>query len=142
MKSAPAELKRRSIFAATSARALIQHGDCALAQQMLSNSLNAQWDSELVALYGDCQGADVVAQIEQAEKWLVVHKQEAGLLLALEKLCLHQKLWGKARSYLDASISLEPSHAAYTALGQLAEGLGKPEEAHRYFQSAMDLSKK
>src|SRR5450759_3447831 len=112
-----------------------------LAQQILTDSLNAQWDSELVALYGDCQSSDVVAQIEQAEKWLIQNKQDAGLLLALGKLCLHQKLWGKAQNYLDASNSIAPSHAAYTALGQLAERLGKSDEAFKYYQNAMAVAK-
>ena len=140
LKNIPADFKRRSKIAATAARALIQLGGCSLAQQMLSDSLNAQWDSELVALYGDCQSNDVVAQIEQAEKWLIQNKQDAGLLLALGKLCLHQKLWGKAQSYLDASNSIAPSHAAYTALGQLADRLGKSDEAFKYYQQAMAVA--
>jgi HemY protein len=139
LKSMPAEFKLRSRIAATAARALNQHGGGSLAQQLLADSLNAQWDSELVALYGDCLSNNVVAQIEQAEKWLALHSQDAGLLLALGKLCLHQRLWGKAQSYLDASNSIAPSHAAYTALGQLAERLGKSEEALRCHQSAMAL---
>jgi HemY protein len=159
LKNIPADFKRRSKIAATAARALIQHGGdtlaqppqggrrsvpdgsaVTLAQQLLTDSLNAQWDSELVALYGDCQSNDVVAQIEQAEKWLIQHKQDAGLLLALGKLCLHQKLWGKAQSYLDASNSIAPSHAAYTALGRLAERLGQSDEAFKYYQQAMGLA--
>ncbi len=141
LKNIPADFKRRSKIAATSARALMHLGSGALAQQMLTDSLNTQWDSELVALYGDCQSGDVVAQIEQAEKWLNQHKQDAGLLLALGKLCLHQKLWGKAQSYLDASNSIAPSHAAYTALGKLADRLGKPDVAFKYYQQAMELVK-
>ncbi len=141
LKHIPADIKRRSKFAATAARALMQYGGCPLAQQLLTDSLNAQWDGELVVLYGDCPSGDMVAQIEQAEKWLGLHKQEAGLLLALGKLCLHQKLWGKAQSYLEASISLAPSHAAYEALGQLAERLGKPEQASRYHQQSMAMKK-
>jgi len=70
---------------------------------------------------------------------LRVHQQDAGLLLALGKLCLHQKLWGKAQSYLDASISVQPSQEAYNALGKMAESLGKTDDATRYFQSAMKL---
>jgi HemY protein len=81
-----------------------------------------------------------VGQIEQAEKWLGQHSDDAGLLLALGKLCLHQKLWGKAQSYLDASVSVTPSHAAYTALGQLAERQGKAEEAFGYYRQAMELA--
>jgi len=48
-------------------------------------------------------------------------------------------LWGKAQNYLDASNSIAPSHAAYTALGQLAERLGKSAEAFRCRQQAMAL---
>jgi HemY protein len=141
LKKIPADFKRRSKIAATAARALIQHGGDSLALQLLTDSLNAQWDSNLVALYGDCHSNDVVAQIEQAEKWLIQYKQDAGLLLALGKLCLHQKLWGKAQSYLDASNSIAPSHAAYTALGWLAERLGESDVAQKYYQKAMELVK-
>jgi HemY protein len=139
LKNMPADYKRRSKVAAAAAQALIRYDDCMAAQQLLSESLNAQWDSELVTLYGECQSGQAVAQIEQAEKWLNQHKNDAGLLLALGKLCLQQKLWGKAQSYLDASISLVPSHAAYNALAQLAERLGKSDEAFKYYQSAVAL---
>ena len=139
LKNIPADFKRRGKIAATAARALIRHGGSPLAQQLLSDSLNAQWDSELVALYGDCQSGDVIEQIKQAEKWLNQHKDDAGLLLALGKLCLHQKLWGKAQSYLEASISVSPSHAAYHALGQLAEQSGKADEALKYYQQAVAI---
>ena len=141
LKNIPADFKRRSKIAAAAARALIQLGGGSLAQQLLTDSLNAQWDSELVALYGDCQSINVVAQIEQAEKWLIQNKQDAALLLALGKLCLHQKLWGKAQSYLEASLSLESNSAANAALGQLAEKMGNQEQALVYFQRAMQAAK-
>jgi len=146
LKNIPGEFKRRGKIAAAAARALAQHGGCSLAQQLLSDSLNAQWDSELVALYGNClpeggQPSGMTAQIEQAEKWLNQHRDDAGLLLALGKLCLHQKLWGKAQNYLDASVSIAPSRAAFTALGQLAERLGKADEAFEHYQQAMATTK-
>ena len=136
LKNIPADFKRHSKIATTAARALIRLGGSPLAQQLLSDSLNAQWDSELVALYGDCQSGDEVAQIRQAEKWLNQHKDDAGLRLVLGKLCLRQRLWGKAQNYLDASISVSPSHAAYQALGQLAEQSGMADEALGYYQQA------
>ncbi len=138
-KNMPSEFRRRTRIAALAASALIKLKDCKNASQIIADSLNAQWDSELVTLYGDCQGGAGVAQIEQAEKWLKQHTSDAGLLLALGKLCLHQGLWGKAQSYLDASNGMAPSRASYTALGQLAEKLGQPELAFRHFQKAMEL---
>jgi HemY protein len=135
-KSIPAEFKHRAKIAAAAAEAFNKLGDCKSAQQLLSDSLNAQWDSELVALYGECRNDSNVAQIEQAERWLKQHTDDAGLLLALGKLCVHQQLWGKAQSYLDASLSLDPSRGAYAALGQLAEKMGKHEDALAYFQKA------
>jgi HemY protein len=135
-KSIPVDFKRRSKIAAAAAEAFSRLGDCQGARQLLTESLNTQWDSELVALYGECHSEDNIAQIEQAERWLKQHTDDAGLLLALGKLCMHQGLWGKAQSYLDASLSLEPSRAANAALGQLAEKMGKHEQAIAHFQKA------
>lgn len=138
-KSVPDVFKHRTSIAAFAASYFIKFQDCKNAQKLLTDSLNAQWDSELVTLYGDCKGPNNVGQIEQAEKWLKQHSDDAGLLLALGKLCLHHNLWGKAQSYLDASNSLSPSRAAYTALAQLAEKLHKPEDASRYYQLAIEF---
>ena len=139
-KTIPDEFRQRPKIAALAASNFIKLQDCKSAQQLLTDSLNAQWDSELIGLYGNCQGDSGVSQIEQAEKWLKLHSADAGLLLALGKLCLHQGLWGKAQSYLDASISISPSSDAYSALGTLAEKLEHPELAARHFHKAMELT--
>lgn len=141
-KAIPSEIKLRSKIAASAARAFRRVGDDVAARQLLTDSLNAEWDSDLVTLYGECSGGGVITQIEQAEKWLTVHHNDAGLLLALGKLCLQQSLWGKAQSYLDASISLQPSRETYIALAQLAEKLKKPDESFAYYQRAMSLEAK
>ncbi len=138
-KSMPAEFKKRGKVAAEAARLFMQLHECTMARNLLTDSLNAEWDSELVTLYGDCMEGSVIGQIEQAERWLGQHHDDAGLLLTLGKLCLHQELWGKARSYLDASLSLRPSREAYVRLAQLAEKLHKPDEALKYEQLAAKL---
>jgi len=139
-KSIPEDFKHRTKIATVGARAFIQLGDSKNAQQILTDSLNLQWDSDLIKLYGDCLVGDVIDQIEQAERWLKNHSDDAGLLLTLGKLCLHQGLWGKAQSYLEASVSVAPSRAAYIMLGQLAEKLQKSDEAFRYFQKVIELT--
>lgn len=138
-KNVPGELKRLPKITAAAANAYIRLHEPNSAGKVLVESLNAQWDSDLVTLYGDCHTDDVVTQINQAERWLKVHQDDAGLLLALGKFCLKQELWGKAQNYLDASISLAPSRAAYSALGQLAEKLDKKEAAFNYYHLAMTL---
>ncbi len=139
IKSIPVHLKQNGKIAAATARELIKRGGVARAQQMISDSLEVQWDSELAALYGDCISGDAIAQIEQAEKWLKLHPLDTGLLLALGKLCLHQKLWGKAQNYLDASISIAPSREAYNTMALLLEQLGKSADAFNFYHKAMSL---
>ena len=137
-KTLPLEFRRRSKLAAAAADALLTMGADEQAASLLADSLDNQWDSELISLYGRCRSSDVLKQIERAEIWLKRHKDDAALLLTLGKLCTYQQLWGKAKTYLDASIGIAPSAAAYTALGQLAEKLGDPPA--RYYQRAADLS--
>ncbi|MFZ5503679.1 MAG: heme biosynthesis HemY N-terminal domain-containing protein [Pseudomonadota bacterium] len=133
----PAEFRRRNQVCGAAVRALMKYGDGSLAQQLLADSLNANWDGELVALYGDCVADDAVAQIEQAKKWLDSNRQDAGLLLALGKLHIRQQLWERAKSYLDASVSIRPTEAAWVALAEVAERLGDSAAASRYLRQAM-----
>lgn len=138
-KQMPDKVRRTATIASKAARMFMQARECPMARQVLTESLNAEWDSDLVAMYGDCREGSVIGQIEQAESWLAAHHDDPGLLLALGKLCLHQELWGKAQSYLDASLSLQPSREAYTALAQLAEKQHKPDDAFRYYQLATGI---
>ncbi|MEO6421791.1 MAG: heme biosynthesis HemY N-terminal domain-containing protein [Candidatus Nitrotoga sp.] len=139
-KSTTGEIRRYPKVVAAAARAFIHHGDCRSARQVITDRLNAEWDSALVMLYGECLTGEIGSQIEQAERWLKQHPDDAGLLLVLGRLCLHQGLWSKAQNYLDASNSVAPSSDAYTALGHLSEKLQQPNEAFKYFQKAMALA--
>ena len=142
-KKIPRELKLHFKVVEAAARAFMRLGNYHKARQVLTESLNSQWEADLVMLYGDClqpaHQKDVEQQIDQAERWLKDHPGDATLLLTLGKLCLHQELWNKAQSYLDASNSITPSSATYTVLGQLAEKLLRPDEAFRYFRKAVEL---
>jgi HemY protein len=69
-----------------------------------------------------------------------VHPSDASLLLALGKLCVHAELWGKAQSYLEASLSVKSGYAAHLALGQLNEKLGQPELAREHYGKGLELA--
>ena len=74
--------------------------------ELLTRALEREWDSELVELYGECRPADSKRQLEQAERWLAMHSQDAALLRVLGVLCQRAQLWGKAQTYLEASLAL------------------------------------
>ena len=132
--------KRDTRVAAAAVRACVAIGDCATAHQIIEQSLDRQWDSELAELYAECPGNDVIRQIERAEAWLASHPNDANLLLALGKLCIHSELWGKAQNYLEASLSVEPSHPAHLALAQLNQKIGQSELARDHYGKGLELA--
>lgn len=138
-KIAAAE-RRDSRVAAVAAQSFISLGMCAQARQVIEASLKENWDSELVGLYAECPGDEAVRQIERAESWLEDHPDDAALLLALGRLCARQELWGKAQSYLEASISVEPSCSAHLALAQLHEKLEHADAARKHYRESLDLA--
>jgi HemY protein len=130
------EDKRNARVARTAAQLLIALGDCRRAHEIVAAALESEWEEDLVLLYGECLGADVLAQIERAEKWLKSRPRDRALLLTLGRMCLAQELWGKAQSYLEASLSEEPSRSAHIALAQLFDRIDKPEEANRHYRAS------
>ena len=99
------------------------------------------WESSLAAIYADCKGESTLAQIERAEKWLKQHARDSVLLATLGKLCMRQALWGKAQSYLEASVALQPTLDAHMTLARLMEQLGKRDEAIRHIRRSAELAK-
>ena len=140
-KQLPAETRVDSAVAATAARYHLALGGNAEAQAIIEHSLEREWNPTLVALYGEAAGADAVPQIERAEKWLRAHARDPALLLTLGKLCMRQGLWGKAQSYIEASLALEPTHDGHMTLAALMEQIGKPQEAVQHFRRSAELTR-
>ena len=120
------------------AKALNALGDHEQARWVIETQLNREWDSALVSLYGDA-GVNAAARLGCAEAWLQQHPREAVLLVTLGRLCMQQQLWGKAQSYLEASLSIEASREAHLALAALADQLGRTDEANRHYRAAAQL---
>ena len=131
--------KRNGKLALAAARGFLAFKECQIAMDILSNSLESQWDSDVVRLYGECQSKDVLKQIERADNWLKQHSGDAALLQTLGKLCAKQELWGKAQSYLEASLSIEPSVETHLALAQLLEKIGRVDEAGKHYRESLVL---
>lgn len=131
--------RARGKIALAGARSFLAFRDCQTAMDILADSLEKEWDSDVVRLYGECQGKEVLKQIERAENWLKKHPDDAALLQTLGKLCIKQELWGKAQSYLEASLSIEPSAECHLALAQLLEKIGRAEQAGKHYRESMQL---
>ena len=129
-----------SALAVEAARAFSAVGDCREAQRIIEDALEDRWDAPLVRAYGDtvCPGSDVLGRIARAEKWLQQHPRDEMLLLSLGRLCRAQKLWGKARSFLEASLATLPTHAGHLELACLLEELDElPLAQHHYREAAL-----
>lgn len=123
-------------LAQQAARTLVALGGCAEAATLIEDFLDERWDSSVLGLYADCEGGDTLARIAHAEKWLAAHPRDEQLLLSLGRLCRRQKLWGKAQSYLEASLAIRASRGAHIELAQLLEHLERGDDANRHYRAA------
>lgn len=138
--STPRSERVRPRIAAVAARAFMRLGDCRRAHRIIEEALERNWDATLALLYGECADKDALERLERAEEWLKDRPAEAELLLTLGRLCVQRELWGKAQSYLEASLATQPTQAAHIALAKLHERLGRPAEAGRHFRASADMA--
>jgi HemY protein len=136
----PAELRNSSAVIAEHARALARLGLGDDAERELRGALKRDWHQALVASYGEIRGADPAKQLKQAETWLKAHPDDAALLVTAARLSLANELWGKARSYLEASLAVSPSPEAYALYGGLLTQLGEHEGALAAFRAGLGLA--
>jgi HemY protein len=146
-RAVPARDQVHPRVAAAAARHATALGKAALAREILERSLAAEWNSRLANLYAELpaqlssgeRAEEARVRIERAERWLAERSRDPELLASLGRLCTQAELWGKARSFLEASLSFEETRAAHLDLARLAERLGQPAESQRHFKRAAEL---
>jgi len=117
---------------------LIEAGAHDEAAKIVEMNLTKNWSGALVRLLGSVT-TDSSKQLQQAEYWLMNHPQDADLLETLGKLCVHLQLWGKAESYYDASLSVEPSATRHLALAKLLEQKGQLTAANQHYRASTNF---
>ncbi|MGE5640793.1 MAG: heme biosynthesis HemY N-terminal domain-containing protein [Clostridia bacterium] len=135
-------------LAAVAARQATYLGRATLAREIIERSLAQEWTPALVTLYGElpeqldapARAAEARARIESAERWLRNRSRDSQLLATLGRLCAQAQLWGKAASFLEASLSFEETRAARLELARLAERLGQGAEAEQHYRRAAELA--
>lgn len=131
-------------LAAAAARAFARAGAVERAETILVDALEADWNVAPLEVYGELgrlgQGGDGVKRLARAEDWLRHHPNDHQLLLALGRLCHDAELWGKARTYLEASVAVAATPVAHAELGQLLEQLGEQAEADDHYRASLGLA--
>jgi HemY protein len=130
--------REEPLLAHEAVQTLIAADASAEAQQIIEQTLQKYWEDDLVLAYAQCNGGDLIGRIAQAEKWLAQHPRDSVLLLTLGRLCRQQQLWGKAQSYLEASLAIAPQRATHIELAQLFDQLENSALALRHYRAATE----
>lgn len=137
----PKHLKENSNILQPYVEQLIATHNLGEAENLLRAHLGNNWHEPLVLIFGQINSDKPQQQLETAETWLNNHRQSAALLLVLGKLCLKNKLWGKARTYLEASLSIKPMAETYLHLAMLLEDkMQEPVKAQQHYQQGLKLA--
>ncbi|HEY3644145.1 MAG TPA: heme biosynthesis HemY N-terminal domain-containing protein [Gammaproteobacteria bacterium] len=121
-------------------RALLRCNEPLRAEMVLREAIKTHWDEELLALYGLAVGEEPKRQLGRVEDWLAERGESAALLLTAGRLCVVARLWGKARSYFEASIMLGGRPEAYEELGKLLRQLDESDDALRAYSDGLAVS--
>jgi HemY protein len=118
------------------AAAFAQAGDPGFARRLVESALAQGYTPRLVHAYAALDAVPAVERLQQAERWRAEQGDDPDLTLALGRICMAASLWGKAADYLGRSLSAREDRAAHLALAELAERLGKPDEAASHYRAA------
>ncbi|GGJ96259.1 heme biosynthesis HemY N-terminal domain-containing protein [Pseudomonas matsuisoli] len=110
------------------------------AEPVLRHAIQANYAGPLVELYGVLLTRDPAAQLKVAERWLPQHPSDAVLLRCLGRLSQKCRLWGKARDYLESSLSFDRQPETCAELARLLAQLGEDVKSQRLFVEGLELS--
>lgn len=119
------------------ARASMACGDHEAAESALRDCINKQWDEGAVLAYGELEPSEPLKTLDRAEAWLPEHSDDPALLFTCAQLATRAELYGKARSFLETSISIRPRLEAYQLLASLMEQLGDRERSVKALNDAL-----
>lgn len=104
-------------------------------EKLTENTIGKSFSNELLEIWHQLN-IDGHDKIKTAEKWLRKNPDNAVLLQTLGQLCLQNKLWGKAKDYLQNSLELQPQSKTYKLMAQYFDAVGEPDNALQAYQQA------
>ncbi|TAJ91644.1 MAG: hypothetical protein EPO31_15775 [Gammaproteobacteria bacterium] len=141
-KEIPKKLRRETRLIGAWCQEALRHDDHAGSESLLRQTLKKHYDGNLIRLYGLTQGPHIARQLAFAEGLLKDRADDPELLLALGRLCLQNKLWGKARSYLQECVARRPEPEIYRELARLHETEGDARAAAECYRAGLEAATK
>ncbi|WP_115304086.1 heme biosynthesis HemY N-terminal domain-containing protein [Legionella beliardensis] len=136
----PKPLKHDPELMACYCQYLLQNNQNELAESILRRCLRRQYHDELITLYGQFYIDE--KQLQFAETLLKKYPNSPALYLCLGRLSAANHLWGKAKTYIENSLTLAPSPEAYIEIGKLYERLGEQTQACQAYREGLNLAQK
>jgi HemY protein len=107
--------------------------------KLTERSLHNNFSESLLSIWSQLN-IDTAQKIKTAEKWLKKTPDNSELLKILGELCLRNKLWGKAQTYLQNSLDINASTETYKLMAQYFDSVGEPDNALEAYRQAEGLS--
>lgn len=115
-------------------------GAQAEAAALIRATLKNQWAPGLVVAFGDLVLDDQTEQLATVERWLKQYGGETELQLVAGRLCLRNRLWGRARSYFEATLHGVSPPEALLELGRLFEEIDQDSEALQAYRQGLEAT--
>ncbi|MBL4821640.1 MAG: hypothetical protein JKY98_11730 [Gammaproteobacteria bacterium] len=138
-KKAPQNFKRDEKLVSYYVGLLLDVSAKKEAARAIEAFLGNSWSDALIEKYGEVDFSDDAQQLVHAEQWLIQRSDNHVLLLALGRICMRNKLWGKGRNYFENSLRISASAEVYGELSRLTRGLGDQDASEKYFARYSEL---
>ncbi|MEK9877887.1 MAG: hypothetical protein VW684_14600, partial [Betaproteobacteria bacterium] len=110
------------------------------AAEVIERVLDSSEDDVLLELYLACHSLEIGRRLDKAESWLTKYPRNSILLRVLGTFCREAKIWGKAESYLRASVAIRDSVQARLQLAKVYEATDRIPDAESERRAAVDIN--
>lgn len=135
----PQKLRKHPVILPLYVQNLLLQGEMVQAEKLLSQAIKNRWNEELIVLYGLTQSPNGKKQLRTIENWIQKQPNNPHLLQAAARVCVSNKLWGKAKNYYEASLAVQERHDTYKELGDLMEQMGDSQLAAECYHKGLAL---
>ena len=139
-KNIPRKVKKINQVFAIYAGLLIEKEAYSVAERLLRKKIEANWDSQLVALYGEVRPNGSRKILKTLEKWGREHPNDIGLGIARARQFMQAGMWGQARGVVSHLVNQEPTPKMYKLLADIDEKLGDSNRSSNNRKAGLELA--